>query len=311
VISLPKVSVIIPNYNHAPYLRERIESVLNQTYENFEVIILDDCSQDNSREVIAAFEGHPKIAVIEFNKTNSGTTFKQWEKGIGLASGEWIWIAESDDWCEPTLLENLVGNIDDACSVAFCQSVAVGNNGVCLWTGKADRMAERLAGDQFVHDKMLTGCTIFNASMSIFKKSYYLNISKEFTTFKFCGDWLFWILMLMQGDVFICGKYLNYFRKHDKDVSGKAFSSGLLYSEYLKLLGILVEKNIIGLGVKKDLCIKKYKELVLDVRINDAMKSDMMTSYLKEIGYDVFSKKNLVFFGRRIYVKTLLKISSI
>ena len=48
----PSVSVIIPNYNHAPFLKERIDSVINQHYDNFEVIILDDCSKDNSREVI-------------------------------------------------------------------------------------------------------------------------------------------------------------------------------------------------------------------------------------------------------------------
>ena len=51
----PTVSVIIPNYNHAPYLKERIDSVLNQTYQDFEVIILDDCSPDNSVEVIEQY----------------------------------------------------------------------------------------------------------------------------------------------------------------------------------------------------------------------------------------------------------------
>ena len=51
----PLVSVIIPNYNHARYLRERIESVLGQTYQNIEVILLDDASTDSSKEIIAEF----------------------------------------------------------------------------------------------------------------------------------------------------------------------------------------------------------------------------------------------------------------
>ena len=74
------VSVIIPNYNHARYLDERIQSVLNQTYQNFEVIILDDKSTDNSREVIEKYRAHPKIVHIIYNEINSGSTFRQWEK---------------------------------------------------------------------------------------------------------------------------------------------------------------------------------------------------------------------------------------
>jgi glycosyltransferase involved in cell wall biosynthesis len=93
----PLVSVIIPNYNHAAYLNERIDSVLNQTFRDFEVILLDDCSTDNSREIIESYRGHEKISQIEYNEVNSGSTFIQWKKGLDLAQGDWIWIAESDD----------------------------------------------------------------------------------------------------------------------------------------------------------------------------------------------------------------------
>ncbi len=93
----PSVSVIIPNYNHAPFLKERIDSVINQHYDNFEVIILDDCSKDNSREVIEQYRNHPKVKHIIYNEANSGSTFIQWHKGFRLAEGEYIWIAESDD----------------------------------------------------------------------------------------------------------------------------------------------------------------------------------------------------------------------
>jgi len=49
---MPKVSVIVPNYNHAPYLKQRIDSILAQSYQDFELILLDDCSTDNSREML-------------------------------------------------------------------------------------------------------------------------------------------------------------------------------------------------------------------------------------------------------------------
>ena len=64
----PLVSVIIPNYNHRRFLRKRIESVLNQTYSNFELIILDDNSTDNSQELILSYEDHSKVKVVFLNK---------------------------------------------------------------------------------------------------------------------------------------------------------------------------------------------------------------------------------------------------
>ena len=96
----PLVSVIVPNYNHAQYLEKRIDTVLNQTYQNIEVIILDDKSKDNSIEVIEQYRNHPKVAQIILNEQNTGSPFKQWDKGISAANGELIWIAESDYYNE-------------------------------------------------------------------------------------------------------------------------------------------------------------------------------------------------------------------
>lgn len=106
--ALPLVSVIIPNYNHARFLDQRLQSVLNQTYRNIEVIILDDCSTDNSLEVIEKYRSDARIADVIVNEKNSGNTFLQWDKGIHLAQGELVWIAESDDYCELNMLEELV-----------------------------------------------------------------------------------------------------------------------------------------------------------------------------------------------------------
>ena len=92
----PKVSVILPNYNHAPYLCERLESILTQTYKDFELLILDDGSTDDSYQIIARYERRARVRVL-VNSTNSGSAFSQWNLGISLASGEYVWIAESDD----------------------------------------------------------------------------------------------------------------------------------------------------------------------------------------------------------------------
>src|SRR5215467_13719414 len=93
---MPTVSVIVPNYNHARYLRRRVDSILAQTYQDFELILLDDCSTDESRSIISEYAKDPRIR-IELNEVNSGSTFKQWNKGARMARGSYIWIAESDD----------------------------------------------------------------------------------------------------------------------------------------------------------------------------------------------------------------------
>ena len=68
------VSVILPNYNHVVYLKERIESILNQTYQNFELILLDDCSADNSCDILNAYKEHPKVSALVLNEKNTGNT---------------------------------------------------------------------------------------------------------------------------------------------------------------------------------------------------------------------------------------------
>ena len=125
------VSVIIPNYDHAAYLKIRIDSVLNQTYKDFEVIILDDCSADNSKDIIESYRSNKNVSHIVYNETNSGSTFKQWQKGIGLAKGKYIWIAESDDMSAAIFLETAVGAMEQVQNAAlfFCQSNCIDFDG--------------------------------------------------------------------------------------------------------------------------------------------------------------------------------------
>jgi glycosyltransferase involved in cell wall biosynthesis len=241
------VSVIIPNYNHAPYLKQRIDTVLAQTYRNFEVIILDDYSTDDSRDVIAAYRDHPQVSHLVFNDTNSGSTFIQWQKGIELAKGKYIWIAESDDWCEPTLLETLVAGLEQNanCVLAYVQScVVMGNNDIDQVSASAN-LFEYAEGVEYIASYLVKKNTIFNASMAVFKKECYAQVLPRFSTFKFCGDWLFWIGIAQQGDVFISGKVLNYFRKHTGDVTGKMLQSGYNYVEELAILDTLFAEPFI------------------------------------------------------------------
>ncbi|SHF61149.1 glycosyltransferase family 2 protein [Pedobacter caeni] len=256
------VSVIIPNYNHAPYLKQRIDSVLAQTFQDFEVIILDDCSTDNSKEVIESYAQHPKISHIVFNTTNSGSPFLQWEKGINLAKGKYVWIAESDDWCEPSLLEDLIEGIqkDKDCVISYCQMYYINGENKIKWQSSHKYLSEVVDSNTFIQDYLAVKVSIYNASMAIFKRETFKKVARDFTTFKFSGDRLFWIEVARQGKTHISGKVLNYFRKHDKDVSGKAFKSGLNFIEEIRIINWMYKEQLINDKIYALAFKKQYKE---------------------------------------------------
>src|ERR1051325_1162883 len=123
---VPKVSVVIPNYRHARFLPRRLDSVLSQTFQDWELIILDDASTDDSVAIISRYLGHPRVR-FDKNRVNSGDPFVQWKKGIALARGEYIWFAESDDYAAPTFLERLVNlaTAHPTAGLVYCQSEMV------------------------------------------------------------------------------------------------------------------------------------------------------------------------------------------
>jgi glycosyltransferase involved in cell wall biosynthesis len=241
------VSVIIPNYNHAAYLKQRIESVINQSYQNIEIIILDDCSTDDSKDIIEQYRGHEKVKQIIYNEINSGSTFKQWKKGIELAKGEYIWIAESDDIAKPNLLAELIEIIhtNPDIVIAYAQSASdldafTTDNGIEIHPLKLYN------GKDFIKKLMLTNPAIVNASAVLFKKDVADNyILKEIIKYKYTGDWLFWTYILTKGKIVQCFKILNYFRRHPDSVAAKANKSGTFIFEGLKI--ILFAKNKMGI----------------------------------------------------------------
>jgi glycosyltransferase involved in cell wall biosynthesis len=244
---MPLVSVIVPNYNHSKYLVQRLDSIMSQTFQDFEIILLDDNSTDNSKEILERYAKDQRVTHAIYNDYNSGSTFLQWEKGINLASGNYIWIAETDDWCEPTLLETLIAPLinDKECVISYCQSYCINDLNDIKFQSTHRRLEETVDGRQFIRDYLSVPVAIFNASMVLWRKEQFQFIPKDFTSFKFAGDWFFWIQLAKNGNVHISAKALNYFRKHDGDVSGKAYKSGLNFIEELKIINQTYKEGLI------------------------------------------------------------------
>ncbi len=243
----PLVSVIIPNYNHARFLNRRIESILMQSYSNYEIIILDDCSSDNSIEIINQYKEHPKVSHILINDTNSGSTFKQWEKGFELAKGELIWIAESDDSCEPDILESLVKEFinDNHCVLAFCKSIKIDSDDNII--GEAGMGKDLHAcGKSFFNHYLYRYCYINNASSAVFKKEMLHYVDQRYKNFKGSGDWILWIEISQLGNVAYVNKPLNYFRIHGTNTTTIQLRSGKNEAEAIEVYKFMKDKAYIG-----------------------------------------------------------------
>lgn len=291
----PKVSVIIPNYNHARYLDQRIQSVLNQTYQNFEVIILDDCSTDNSMEVINKYKGNPHISNIVVNEENSGSTFKQWDKGIQLAKGEIIWIAESDDYCKQIFLEVLMALWERFPNYSIIQSASclIDDDGRILYpeicfSGKE----EVFSGKEAIQKHLL--CSNFyipNASAVTFKKEYALSIAKDYMDYKASGDRLFWICMLEKGSLCKIDLPLNLFRQHEiNKVSQRCELDGTQCSENFFINKYLHKKGYVK-GKLRDKEITFYWEYIHDFPFDN----EKVRRFLLDLWFPGIKQKTFVY----------------
>jgi len=244
------VSVIIPNYNHSRYLPLRIESVLNQTYRNIEVLLLDDCSPDNSLEVIRHYASQDSRITIVANQQNSGSTFKQWNKGIALAKGRYIWLAESDDYADKRLLEVLVAQLetDEKIGLAYCDSWSTDaeNNVIGDWSAFYAELDPELWTRSFVREgrQMLNTFMSFrniipNASAVVLRKKVLEQVGPADETFRLNGDWVFWAKILAVSKVAFVAERLNYFRQHTNNVRSKTITDGTALFELTRMLYLL------------------------------------------------------------------------
>lgn len=229
-----KVSVVVPNYNYSKFLIRRLYSILSQTEKIYELIILDDKSTDDSRELIDkvynSLKQYVNIKKV-YNEENSGTPFKQWAKGMSLASGDYIWIAEADDYCDKHMLNSLVGKVkeDSEIYIAYVDTAFTDKNGNItlksikpeidiMKTGHWDRDYVNNGLNEIENFTFLNN-TIANVSSCIIKNVDYTDVYDEIGKYRQAGDWVFYINVMAKGKVAYIDKIMNYYRVHDAQVT--------------------------------------------------------------------------------------------
>lgn len=249
---LPLVSIIVPNYNHEPYLEQRLESIYSQTYQKYEVILLDDCSTDNSRDILSRYcNEHPECTRTFFNDSNSGHVFTQWERGLSLAKGELIWIAESDDWCDSDFLEKLVPSFErQSVMIAFSRSTFMKNgereSDLETYLEKTDIETASpfiISAADAVKRGFAYRNIIPNVSSAIFRNIRTIpeEILTKIKSLKLCGDWLFYLTIAKGGCIAYTPQTTNYYRLHDASTSVKIQSTQRYFEEVMSIARYLAE----------------------------------------------------------------------
>jgi len=249
----PLISVIVPNYNHARYLRKRLDSIIYQSYSNIEIILLDDASTDDSREILAEYAAIDSRIQCYYNEENSGSPFRQWQKGIDLACGEYIWIAESDDFADSTFLETLLQKLEKNATVglAYCSSWQVDESDRMIrllepWASEPDaqRWTEDFIneGKSEIREYPLIGTNIHNTSAVLLRRSLINQVDRQFLNFRYSGDWFFFVSAILQTDIAFCSSALNYYRWHSSSVTTAAEKEGIGVYEGCQIANYLISK---------------------------------------------------------------------
>ena len=279
-----KISVVVPNYNYSNYLYQRVYSILNQNYKIHELIILDDASKDNSlfyiKQIEQKISGVVNVKVV-VNDINSGNAFSQWQKGINLATGDYVWVAEADDYAKKNFLNEVVSPLkkNNNIVISYADTGFIDSNGYITKNSLVDQIdilktnhwnaSYVNKGIAEINCYSYLNCTIPNVSGTIIKKGNYDEIFESAKKFHQSGDWFTYLNILNLGDISFINKTLNYYRVHGNNIS-QTFDKKAHILEIQRIYKFVKEKY----GIDDEQQIQMYNRIkflckVWSVKLNE------------------------------------------
>jgi glycosyltransferase involved in cell wall biosynthesis len=271
----PTVSVIVPNFNYAHYLPERLKSILGQSMPIHEVIFLDDCSSDDSLAVADSIlrDSGVNYTIVK-NEVNSGSVFRQWHKGVEMARGQYVWIAEADDDSDPDfLLETLRGFITPGVVMSYCESQQIDGKGQKLADHYHDYVGDIDARHWMTHfandgvDEIINYLSVKNSipnvSAVLFDRKALQQVMatslQDIAQYRVAGDWRVYVELLATGSVAFSPRACNRHRRHDQGVTLASRNQSLL--DEIKAMQDLVASRYTVLESKRLVASKYNGEL--------------------------------------------------
>ncbi len=287
----PRVSVIVPNYNCFPFLSERLESIYRQSFKDYELILLDDVSTDSSLVHLRAWQPKFPDSQLHEGQTNSGSPFIAWQKGISLASGDLLWIAESDDYCEYHLLSSLVPKfVNPNLKLAYAKSIPVDNYGASqgdysnlyldrISEGRWSKSYTATANDE-INIALGRANSIPNASAIICDRLAAYNAIQNTVGLRLAGDWAFYVSVIKGGEIAFCYDVTNYHRRHSGTITSSIEGSTRYFQE-LADVGALISA-LYGPNVERDTAARTFQDYE---RLRFGLHTDAPKGSLSKFGY--------------------------
>jgi glycosyltransferase involved in cell wall biosynthesis len=237
------VSLVVASYNHAGFLTRRMDSLIGQTYPETEILVIDDCSPDNSVEILRRYETYPNVRLVVREKNGGWVTTSN--QGIDLTSGEFVLFANCDDDCDSRMVERLVDVMqrNPSAGIAFCRSLMVDESDRVLGDDFSVREAafrKRCARDTLLSGAeasrfLLHSCVIPNLSAALIRRECFSEVGRLSADYRVCCDWDLFFRIAARYDVAYVAEPLNRFRQHQKTIRNVT-KDKVIYEEYFRLL---------------------------------------------------------------------------
>lgn len=235
--NVSKVTVLMSVYNGEKYLRQAIESILNQTFKDFEFLIIDDGSTDGTAEIIRSYTD-PLIRFVQ-NEKNIGLT-RSLNRGLKLAKGEYIARQDADDISLPERLEKQVSFLDSHSNVALLSSsikmINLDDKEIGFWKLPCDNST--------IKENLLKGLNQFSHPSSIFRKKCVEKVGGYRETFEVAQDYDLWLRIAEEFDVANLEEPLCIYRIEQDAVSAKNGKKQL--SNHRLAHHLAVQRQILG-----------------------------------------------------------------
>lgn len=240
-MSDPLVSICLPTYNYAHYLPEAISSCLGQSYGSVEVVVVDDASTDNSREVINSF-ADPRIR-FEENAKRLGLA-GNWNRALSLARGEIVKFIFADDYLADQAVEEVVAAFrDPRVDLVFSSARVIDSRGAYVYTHEPYAQSGHLPGKREAVRCLMRGNYIGGPSSVAVRTRAFGRAGVFDEALRFHVDQEMWIRILLKGDAYFLSAPLVSVRQHEGSETRRLERANEIDSDTLKFLTICLENG--------------------------------------------------------------------
>ena len=226
-MDVPQITVAMPVYNGEGYVHLAIQSVLDQTYSDFELLIVDNCSTDGTLEVVKAFSD-PRIR-LHVNSSNLGMV-GNWNRSVELATGEYIKFLSHDDLLDTTCLEEQIAGFmrhkQENIGIVTCKKKVINKDGKKVMPGFGLRGQSRtISGSVAIRKSIRSGRNIIGEPSVVLINTSVLKASGPFELPEFTPDIKMWFKILRKNNLYFINKTLASYRISEQSTSSSVSKS--------------------------------------------------------------------------------------